>query len=76
MDESKSLWKGDMEEEAAPTKVGEAHESTYPALKTSVTLNDADRRGLSRGAQDWHERKHSEKGSREQDSSDVLFCTS
>lgn len=76
MDESKSLWKGDMEKEAAPTKVGKTHKSTYPALKTPGTLNNVERRGLSRGAQDWYERKHSEKGSREQDSLGVIFYTS
>lgn len=33
------------------------HKSTYPALKTPGTLNNVERRGLSRGAQDWYERK-------------------
>lgn len=63
IDAWKSVWKQDMEKRPTVTKVDEAQETIYPAPKVSGTLDDAER-DPSRGAQDWHEREGSEKGSR------------
>lgn len=53
-----------MEKGPTAMKVDEAQEPIYCGPKVSGSLDDAERRDSPRGAQDWCERKGSEKGSR------------